>query len=43
MSKDDLQKRMSILAQYSNEWGIELNLIKTKIIIFNKQGATEQL
>ena len=26
--------------QYSNEWGLELNLSKTKIMIFNKQGAT---
>ena len=40
MSKEDLQKRISILEQYSNEWGLELNLSKTKIMIFNKQGAT---
>ena len=26
--------------QYSNEWGLKLNLSKTKIMIFNKQGAT---
>ena len=40
LSKEDLQKRISILQQYSNEWGLELNLSKTKIMIFNKQGAT---
>ena len=38
LSKEDLQKRISILQQYSNEWGLELNLSKTKIMIFNKQG-----
>ena len=40
LSKEDLQKQISILEQYSNEWGLELNLSKTKIMIFNKQGAT---
>ena len=40
LSKEDLEKRISILIQYSNKWGLELNLSKTKIMIFNKQGAT---
>ena len=40
LSKEDLQKRILILEQYSNEWGLELNLSKTKIVIFSKQGAT---
>ena len=40
LSQEDLQKQISILKQYSNEWRLELNLSKTKIIIFNKQGAT---
>ena len=35
LSKGDLQKRISILKQYSNEWGLELNLSKTKVVIFN--------
>ena len=34
LSKEDLQKRISILEQYSNEWGLELNLSNTKIMIF---------
>ena len=34
------QKRISILQQYNNEWGLEVNLSKIKIMIFNKQGAT---
>ena len=29
-----------MLEQYSNEWGLELNLSKPKIMIFNKQRAT---
>ena len=40
LSKEHLQKRISILQQYSTEWGLELNLSKTKIMIFNKKGAT---
>ena len=40
LTKDDLQKRIAILEHCSNEWGLELNLSKTKILIFNKQGAT---
>ena len=40
LSKEHLQKRISILQQYSTEWGLELNLSKTKIMIFNKNGAT---
>ena len=40
LSKDDLQKRITILEHYSNEWGLELNLSKTKMLIFNRQGAT---
>ena len=38
LSKEDLQKLISILEQYSNEWGLELNLNKTKIMTFKKQG-----
>ena len=40
LSEEDLPKRISILEQYSNKWGLDLNLSKTKIMIFNKQGAT---
>ena len=40
LSKEDFQKRISILQQYSNESGLELNLSKAKIMVFNKQGAT---
>ena len=40
LSKEDLQKRISILQQYRNERGLELNISKTKVIMFNKQGTT---
>ena len=39
LSNEDLQKQVSILEQYSNEWGLELNLNKTKIMTFEKQGS----
>ena len=38
LSKEDFQKQISFLQQYSNEWELELNLIK--VMVFNKQGAT---
>ena len=40
LSKEDFQKRISIFQQYSNEWGLKVNLSETEIMIFNKQGAT---
>ena len=40
LSKEDLQKRISILQQYRNERGLELNISKTKVMMFNKQGTT---
>ena len=42
LSKEDLQKRISILGQDSNKWGLELNLSRTKIMIFSKQGTTKR-
>ena len=33
-------KKISILKQNSNNWGLFLNLSKRKIMIFDKQGAT---
>ena len=31
LAREDLQKRMSILEHYSNDWGLELILSKKKI------------
>ena len=36
LAREDLQKRMSILEHYSNDWGLELILSKKKNILFNK-------
>ena len=41
LSKEDLQRRISILKQYGNKWELELNLSKIKIMIFNKLGANK--
>ena len=40
LSKKDLKNRISILGLYSNEQELELNLSKTKVMTFSKQGAT---
>ena len=40
LSKEDLEKRISILQRYSNKSGLELNLSKTKTMNFYKQGPT---
>ena len=39
LSKEDLQRQISILKQYGNKRKLELNLSKIKIMIFNKLGA----
>ena len=40
LSKEDLQNRINILEEYCVKWGLDLNLSKTKVLIFNKQGDT---
>ena len=39
LSKQDLQDKIDLLEKYCKDWGLKLNLKKTKILIFNKQGA----
>ena len=39
LSQKELQNKINILEEYCYNWGLELNMKKTKIIIFNKQGA----
>ena len=43
-SKTGLQKCINGIKQFSNEWKLDLNLNKTKVLIFNKTGEhlTEQ-
>ena len=39
-SKYDLQKKISNLGNYCEIWGLELNLDKTRAMVFRKQGCT---
>ena len=38
LSESTLQNLIDILEKYSNLWGLNINLKKTKVMIFNKQG-----
>ena len=40
LSKEDLQNKLDTLQSYCTKWGLKVNLQKTKIMIFNKSGAT---
>ena len=39
LSQVGLQNKINILEKYCQEWGLEINIKKTKVMIFNKQGA----
>ena len=39
LSQEELQNKINILEKYCYNWGQERNIKKTKIIVFNKQGA----
>ena len=39
LSKRVLQDKIELLEKYCRDWGLKLNLKKTKILIFNKQGT----
>lgn len=39
-SADDLQHSINSLHNYSQEWKLKVNIAKTKVMIFNKQGRT---
>ena len=39
LSKEGLQYKVAKLAEYCDKWGLKVNFNKTKILIFNKQGA----
>ena len=39
LSQKGLQEKIDILEKYCKKWGLEINIKKTKIIVFNKQGA----
>ena len=37
-TKDGLQKQLDILAKYSSDWKLKVNIDKTKSLIFDKSG-----
>ena len=37
-SHEGMQKKLDMLANFCSDWGIEVNIAKTKIMIFNKSG-----
>ena len=37
-TKDGLQKQLDILAKYSSDWKLKVNIDKAKSLIFNKSG-----
>ena len=39
LSKQDLQDKTDLLENYCKSWGLKLNLKKSEILIFKKQGA----
>ena len=40
LTKNGLQEKLDFLEKYCRQWNLNLNLKKTKVIIFNKQGNT---
>jgi hypothetical protein len=41
-TKEDLQKGLNNLKDYCDEWKLKLNLNKTKILVFKKNGRNQQ-
>ena len=37
-TKEELQELLNILNKYSADWKMKVNIEKTKVVIFNKQG-----
>ena len=40
LNKEDLQTKLDTLNEYCLKWGLKVNTKKTKVMIFNKAGAT---
>ena len=40
-SVSDLQNSLNLLHTYCKKWGLEVNTLKTKIIVFRKRGPTQ--
>lgn len=39
-SLEGLQQKLNALEKYCDDWGLQVNSNKTKVIIFNKAGST---
>ena len=39
-SASDLQIQMDLLSEYAKKWNLEINIAKTKVLIFNKSNKT---
>ena len=37
-SREDLQHSLNRLHEYCERWGLEVNIGKTKIVVFSKRG-----
>lgn len=37
-TKEGLQKSLNALAKFCKDWGLDVNISKTKVMIFNKSG-----
>ena len=40
LTKEGLKEKINKMEQFCQKWGLEVNISKTKIMIFNKPGAT---
>ena len=38
-SRADLQQRLDLLSEYCSKWGLQVNTIKSKILVFRKRGG----
>ena len=39
-SASDLQMQMDLLSAYAKKWNSEINITKTKVLVFNKSNKT---
>ena len=43
LTKNGLQQSLNKLKQYTKKWGIELNLGKTKVMVFQRGGKRDEV
>ena len=42
-SASDLQMQMDLLSEYAKKWNLEINISKTKVLVFNKSDKTSEI